>query len=218
MSGLLRRLVDGATGRGQPPVRSASRSAFAGAPRLLPEAPGREGLPPGSLPQPLQAPAAFMRAPAAPARGGDEARAPGVPALSPADSPAERRSRRDSAQAALRPVEADELPGRSMSATHDARTTDRIAAADARPPRAPEPLLPPIAHVDAPVAGAIRGVVATPPVTAGPRNAGSNEVHVTIGRIEITAVHEAAPPRRAGKTARPLTSLDDYLRQRQGGR
>lgn len=42
------------------------------------------------------------------------------------------------------------------------------------------------------------------------------EVHVSIGRIEVTAVHEAPPlKRQAPTTARPM-SLDEYLARRQG--
>jgi hypothetical protein len=42
----------------------------------------------------------------------------------------------------------------------------------------------------------------------------TTEVHVSIGRIEITAMHEAPPPKRqAPATARPMT-LDEYLARR----
>ena len=40
------------------------------------------------------------------------------------------------------------------------------------------------------------------------------EVHVSIGRIEVTAVHESPPPKRQAPTpAKPL-SLDEYLARR----
>ncbi|CAG9931840.1 hypothetical protein [Candidatus Nitrotoga arctica] len=43
------------------------------------------------------------------------------------------------------------------------------------------------------------------------------EVHVSIGRIEVTAVHESPPPKRQGPTpAKPL-SLDEYLARRGRG-
>jgi hypothetical protein len=43
----------------------------------------------------------------------------------------------------------------------------------------------------------------------------TTEVHVSIGRIEVTAVHEAPPPKRpAPATAKPMT-LDEYLARRQ---
>ena len=43
------------------------------------------------------------------------------------------------------------------------------------------------------------------------------EVHVSIGRIEVTAVHESPPPKRQAPTpAKPL-SLDEYLARRGRG-
>ncbi len=51
------------------------------------------------------------------------------------------------------------------------------------------------------------------------RSAGEpTEVHVRIGRIEITAVQDAPPPKRqAAKANKPMT-LDEYLARRQGRR
>lgn len=42
------------------------------------------------------------------------------------------------------------------------------------------------------------------------------DVHIHIGRIELTAVPEAPAPRRAQKAAKPPMSLDDYLRAKGG--
>ncbi|MDB6158416.1 MAG: hypothetical protein JWO04_2122 [Gammaproteobacteria bacterium] len=42
----------------------------------------------------------------------------------------------------------------------------------------------------------------------------SREVHIHIGRIEVTAVHEAAPPRRLAAPTTPPMSLDAYLAKR----
>ena len=42
-------------------------------------------------------------------------------------------------------------------------------------------------------------------------------VHVTIGRIEVTAVSAAPAPRRAAMARKPSMSLDDYLARRQRG-
>jgi hypothetical protein len=42
-------------------------------------------------------------------------------------------------------------------------------------------------------------------------------VHVTIGRIEVTAVSAAPVPRRAAMARKPSMSLDDYLTRRQRG-
>jgi len=42
------------------------------------------------------------------------------------------------------------------------------------------------------------------------------EVHVNIGRIEITAVHEAPAARPRPKPADRLMSLEQYLARRDG--
>jgi hypothetical protein len=44
----------------------------------------------------------------------------------------------------------------------------------------------------------------------------TTEVHVSIGRIEVTAVHEATPPRRPAPRATQPTSLTEYLARRGG--
>lgn len=46
----------------------------------------------------------------------------------------------------------------------------------------------------------------------------TTEVHVTIGRIEVTAIHEPAPSQPTAPRRKPPMSLDDYLTRRQGGR
>jgi hypothetical protein len=43
----------------------------------------------------------------------------------------------------------------------------------------------------------------------------TTDVHVSIGRIELTAVHEAPAPVRRGALAKPSLSLHDYLGRRQ---
>lgn len=56
------------------------------------------------------------------------------------------------------------------------------------------------------------------PHTSGPSGAEeSTEVHIHIGRIEVTALHEPAPPvrQRAPAAARAPLSLDDYLAARR---
>jgi hypothetical protein len=44
------------------------------------------------------------------------------------------------------------------------------------------------------------------------------EVHVTIGRIEVTAVHAPPAPKREPEPKKKLMSLDEYLASRQKGR
>jgi hypothetical protein len=42
----------------------------------------------------------------------------------------------------------------------------------------------------------------------------AEEVHIHIGRIEVTAVHEASRPRRERTPSVPAMSLDTYLAKR----
>jgi hypothetical protein len=42
-------------------------------------------------------------------------------------------------------------------------------------------------------------------------------IHVTIGRIEVTAVTQSTPARRTAPPRKPAMSLDDYLARRQRG-
>jgi hypothetical protein len=42
-------------------------------------------------------------------------------------------------------------------------------------------------------------------------------VHVTIGRIEVTALTQAAPAKRVSAPRKPAMSLEDYLARRQRG-
>ncbi len=46
----------------------------------------------------------------------------------------------------------------------------------------------------------------------------TTEVHVSIGRIEVTAVHEPAPSKPAAARRSAPMSLDDYLAKRHGSR
>lgn len=43
-------------------------------------------------------------------------------------------------------------------------------------------------------------------------------IRVTIGRIEVRAITQAAPPARRAATPEPKLSLEDYLRSRNGGK
>jgi hypothetical protein len=54
----------------------------------------------------------------------------------------------------------------------------------------------------------------TNPATHAVANGEPSEVHIHIGRIEVTAMHEAAPPRRPPVQKPPPMSLDAYLAKR----
>jgi hypothetical protein len=82
-----------------------------------------------------------------------------------------------------------------------------------------EPLLPPQRAMHSPAWNARNR---SPDSSRGPASASgageATEVHVTIGRIEVTAVHEAPPSkRRAPPSAKPMT-LEEYLARRRGER
>jgi hypothetical protein len=81
-----------------------------------------------------------------------------------------------------------------------------------------EPLLPPTQPVRTPLA---------PTASASIDNQGrlpagtieeTTEVHIRIGRIEVTAVHEPAPAKPVAARRNAPMSLDDYLAKRHGGR
>ncbi|WP_299695684.1 hypothetical protein [Hydrocarboniphaga sp.] len=105
--------------------------------------------------------------------------------------------------------EAEASPQRHASFVDTADAASAVVS-ERRPP--PPPLLPPQTRFTPSAAVAF--------ASRPPADSEAHEVHVTIGRIEITAVHEAPPPRRApaAKPAKKLMSLDDYLAKRQPGR
>lgn len=103
---------------------------------------------------------------------------------------------------------------------------DAFAGTDAAQPdgpalRMPSPLLPRIerrVHEPAP-----HPALRPSPVQPEARQrAGAveetTEVHVTIGRIEVTAVQEAAAQKPASRRRPAPMSLDEYIARRQGGR
>lgn len=90
------------------------------------------------------------------------------------------------------------------------RDRDATSAADPAPllPDGPRPA--PLAAVTPPPSdrrGALPGIGAT-------SNDADTEVHIHIGRIDVTAVQEAPPPRRRAAPAPAPLSLDGYLAQR----
>jgi hypothetical protein len=83
-----------------------------------------------------------------------------------------------------------------------------------RPRGEPAPLLPQRPS-ERPAAPSSLGPVAPAP-RAGAAEA-APEVHVHIGRIEVTAVQGPAPAKRAARRGAPTMSLDDYLARRREG-
>ena len=93
-----------------------------------------------------------------------------------------------------------------FGASHQQQTSQ----ADVSPagPRAPEPLLP--SRAAAPTTNSVAAMQIPAATSEVP-----NEVHVHIGRIEVTAVQSSEAPRRKAKAAQQPMSLDDYLARRQ---
>jgi hypothetical protein len=117
-------------------------------------------------------------------------------------------------------LESMPAPARGESETHR----------DSRAPHAPDPLRPidasrlldePSLLMPTATPGKVQAQPAVSPATAHQAAVGraaashqETEVHIRIGRIDVTAVHEATPPRRpAPKTTSPM-SLDSYLAKR----
>jgi hypothetical protein len=89
-------------------------------------------------------------------------------------------------------------------------------------PARPVPLLPPAPVPRTLSAPAVQagGRAGGPQVaTGGAADAGGDaaEVHIHIGRIEVTAAQEAATPRRRPAPSRAPMSLDAYLDRRRRG-
>jgi hypothetical protein len=99
----------------------------------------------------------------------------------------------------------------------DADAALRVAPIPGEPP----PLLPPVADRSAGLAltPAGRLAVASLQPASWPQAPVGNaddagEVHIHIGRIDVTAVREAAPPRRKQVATPAPMSLDNYLARR----
>lgn len=146
---------------------------------------------------------------------GPIAREPGrstEPADAPAQSPGARSPGRESSgQATARPAaplpEVSDPASRPASAVAPgAGTWSRIAPAPPKPARGGGMRLP----------GASSAFDARPqPGQADP--AATDEIHIHIGRIEVTAVQEAATPRARERAATAPMSLQDYLDRRNRG-
>jgi hypothetical protein len=82
-----------------------------------------------------------------------------------------------------------------------------------------KPLLPPQRAMHSP---AWNAGIRPPDSLRGPASASgageATEVHVTIGRIEVAAVHEAPPTRRGTPPSPKPMTLEEYLARRRGDR
>jgi hypothetical protein len=92
----------------------------------------------------------------------------------------------------------------------------RVLTDEAPGPRVPRQLGEHLGRVRTEPAMALRPNAAFDRPLSSTRDTEPNEVHVHIGRIEVTAVPQPAPPtRRAPAPVRASMSLTDYLAQRQ---
>lgn len=247
MTGFLQRLAQRANGTART-VRAASGARFAPEPLghstpIPQEAPAPEartpfepagsttGTPPGAgpgrVPDPVFARADARRQRAAePPRRGQTAATASAPAplQEPADvtaaapSPARAARAKASMTTPRPPHPVDEAPA-ARSANPPVPPGPDAPLATASLPDWPqvEPLLAPTIRVRWPTSAAL------PPQGHQPGRGGpadtTTEVHVSIGRIEVTAIHEpAAPAQRPAARRKAPVSLDEYLARRQGGR
>jgi hypothetical protein len=93
-------------------------------------------------------------------------------------------------------------------------TAGRRNPPQARRPVPPPPLLEPAAFD----AAREQRLPPQPAAARAGKVEETTEVHVSIGRIEVTAVHEAAPPRRLAPRATKPMGLDEYLARRGASR
>jgi hypothetical protein len=158
-----------------------------------------------SAPAPLQATAEEAAAATSPARA-THAKTP-MPTPGTPDTAGETRRGRRANPATRTPV----TPRPDATASTTPSTTEPPAWTQV------EPLLAPAIRVRWPAS------TAQPPQTQRPGHGSrveeTTEVHVSIGRIELTAIHEpAAPAQRPAARRKAPVSLDEYLARRQGGR
>ncbi len=99
------------------------------------------------------------------------------------------------------------LPQRQAGSEGEAEAPRRRPEVSGRA-AAPEPIAPPVRRA------AARELPGQTQRAAAPEPAPT--IQVTIGRIEVRAAPAAPAPTKAGQ--RPLLSLDEYLRRRNGGR
>jgi hypothetical protein len=240
MSGFFSHLA--ARGMGQAgSVRSAARLAYASPPALVETAEEPMAPPPALQSRPLGgSPQEFAQGgvPARPgvAPEGEPTATPTPPSallrrpsnLPPAPRDAASRDLRDT-RAAPGEIDPDRRLRRPEEATMRA-TPDPIMPAAAHaagePPsvddrgsgatRPVRPLLPPQQGPNG--TALFKGALAAPGNAWRTPVEETTEVHVSIGRIEVTAVHESPPPKRAPARSPRALSLEEYLARRQAGR
>jgi hypothetical protein len=192
MNGLLQRLARQALDRSGPRIRSAA-AVHAQVPIVLPSRPPREASARWGFD--FAASASTTAAPPATPRD-SEAHLSGEPS-DRVDRAGQDESRQP-IDTAVRPADVDDRAAPITLSTA---------------PPAPPPLLDHLASSSVPAVGSIRPVTPDQPKRRPDREA--NEVHVHIGRIEVTAVAATTPAKQRERTARQSVPLSDYLAKRR---
>lgn len=243
MNGLLQRLAARATGSAWT-VRSDARLPFAGALSIV-QAQAVEPSEPAAAPRPVQASesraAIEQQAVPSAAEPAHSARPPAARTrqMATAQDSATTAPRPEQKPASAPHAEAD--PAGPTGLDDMAHTTETVAApttarhvspAHAQGPAAyadPAPLLPTGKAPEAIATPHVRAAAAhpntlraphvlPPPWTPSPTQAAPAEpaeVHVHIGRIEVTAIAQPRPPRHAARERAQPLSLDAYLARRK---
>jgi hypothetical protein len=147
------------------------------------------------------------------------------PALEPAPRPPAPVSQGERASAApsapppqtapaIRVVTVEEKREQSETLHRERTILEEIVTREDRPATPREPP-PPRKPLELPA----RRAAARAPSAATERPEPAQTAEVTIGRVEVRAIHQAPPPPREAPARRgPSLTLDDYLKQRSGGR
>ena len=194
MSGLLQRLAGQARGANRPRIRSAA-AVHAQVPIAVPSRAPR-------------GPCDAARALEGAATSTTRALTP--PALRDHDAPAVAAAsavERHIPEVAIR----ERLDERQTPQTDDNPSLSAIVPVAEL--RAPAALVPEVAAPVSPVAGVIRPALLQEPKEGSSRE--TTEVHVHIGRIEVTALPAPAAPQPKARAARPSVPLSDYLARRR---
>jgi hypothetical protein len=225
MSGLLHRLAERTLSGAAPRVRSVAPVPWLATPEFVdaaePVAPGLASAapqPPTAKPFAPEAPGAALDHPAdapspkpavvpaatAAATEHEDAVAPGPPALGV-------EPRQVSATTADTP--AAQYNPSPLTASPQAFAATVAPLSNPVPARnLPAPLLASPSDVHADPVGARTGL---PVAVAALDSEPATEVHVHIGRVELTAIAESSPPQRRTRSATTGRSLDEYLQQRK---
>ncbi len=218
MSGLFRRLAERASGQRQPLLHARVLPVFLAEDGLVSDLPSPLATPlplPPLTPQPAVGPALSRPAPEPSFIDREQPLAALPVAESQPQAPAPR-------SASMAPSTPPPLP---ITETHTHAALPRTEAKPA--PELPPSLLrqpvseqaPPQPNTQLLMPILARTDPATPAPTAfnpPPAAPTADEIHVHIGRIEVTAVRESAPAKHSARTPQPTLSLDDYLARRRG--